>query len=399
MDGDSWERVTSYWSPRIYHHSMMYDPERSIMVASYGLLDYYSTNPSPDVWELRDGEWTRAPTRAEFLPRDNHATVWVDHLGKGMLFGGRESFRRRSDVWFYDAGRWTADEPAPPAYMGSSMVYDPVRRHFLHFGGEITSTIIERTVLQGTTWIYDGKWRRANNAVNPPGRILGQMVFDETRSDVVLFGGKRPEGFWGDVYDTWIWNGSNWRVAGQTRPSPTLAGPIWFDRVHGKVAMVSEKSTNPNVKVLWFWDGTRWHESQFTVPSDVIQAVYADDRRQAILRGYSENRTWIWDGNTFTFVYDDETFIRSYAGFVFDSSARRAFCYGGTEEFYSISTAASWDGISWTGLGAQLPGSRGFQSMAYDKHTRQSIMFGGYSYGYGPDYEYFDDTWSLRWVE
>jgi len=85
---------------------------------------------------------------------------------------------------------------------------------------------------------------------------------------------------------------------------------------------------------------------------------------------------------------------------VFDERAAAVFSFGGFNYLGSQNWAFSWDGSAWTDLGNQPLGHRSGLSMAYDPILGQSILFAGAAHSYGGiDSEYYDDTWSLIWVE
>jgi hypothetical protein len=85
------------------------------------------------------------------------------------------------------------------------MVYDPVRRVTMLYGGSETQT--DRPL--DDTWLWNGSaWRQAN-AAGPSPRAEPGMAFDALRGVAVMFGG------WGrtparSLGDTWEWNGARW---------------------------------------------------------------------------------------------------------------------------------------------------------------------------------------------
>lgn len=75
------------------------------------------------------------------------------------------------------------------------MAYDAAHGQIVLFGGYGNLS---------DTWIWDGSnWIQANPAQKPSARWAPAMAYDESHAQIVLFGGYAYSGDWQS--DTWIW--------------------------------------------------------------------------------------------------------------------------------------------------------------------------------------------------
>ena len=113
----------------------------------------------------------------------------------------------------------------------------------------------------GDTWVWNGSsWRVQNPLISPPGRAYAQMTFDAAHGVVVLFGGSPSN----PMDDTWTWDGAAWAQRCPPAEPPRLSstGPMpamAYDADAGVVVVfggVSASSLTSNA--TWTWDGTTW---------------------------------------------------------------------------------------------------------------------------------------------
>ena len=148
------------------------------------------------------------------------------------------------------------------------MVYDPVRRQIVLFGGLAASGPRENPwVVLGDTWIWNGSsWRKISDG-GPEARYAHAMAFDRARGVVVLYGGATmtAAGETRHLEDMWQWDGDRWteiRLSGSPpgkRYSPGMA----FDSARGRMVLyggLEVKTRNEVVTFddVWEWDGVRW---------------------------------------------------------------------------------------------------------------------------------------------
>jgi len=200
-----------------------------------------------------DGVWTevKATTLAPSA-RTGASMVWNPIDETALLFGG-ESWEYMNDLWEYDpsTGVWRELQPegrVPPARAYHMMAVDPVAGKLVLFGGRSG----DRSYQDGTwtapsycddTWTYDlvaGWWSKHTfDGDSPLEREDGAMVYDSSAGKVVLFGGYRAYGGFGeDMDDTWVYDCSedSWREMPPNgeRPSARDGHAMAFDPTTGR---------------------------------------------------------------------------------------------------------------------------------------------------------------------
>jgi len=114
-----------------------------------------------------------------------------------VLFGGASLL----DTWEWDGTDWARVDLVanPPPRTDQAMVFDPLRRCVVSFGGA------QGAGLSAATWEWNGAdWTQPTPPAAAPARAGHAMVFDGNRGEVLLFGGAADSAF----ADTWSWNGT-----------------------------------------------------------------------------------------------------------------------------------------------------------------------------------------------
>jgi hypothetical protein len=405
-DGQLWTRITPTSSaPQRSGHTLVYEPTYAVLLAFGGGFNYFSADN--ETWVFADNRWLEREPPTSPPSRRWQAAAFDGRLGRIAIFGGDARSRRYSDLWWWEGHDWVPYEKAPPAYSGGATAFDPIRNELILHGGMISFDESVMPILQKDTWRFvDGQWEDLHLEIEPAGRYYASITWDDANGEIVLFGGQgrghTQSVQWTTLRDTWTWNGRAWRQHSLSRSVPPAAGPIWFDSNLQKVVMASWRSNNPNSRAMWLWDGERWTETSIVLPvgTEYTDTIFFDQiRKVTVVREGTYNRTWLWDGSTWELVYSDGTPPRYRPVGIYDLLTGAMLLYGGTNEVGSLASATWWDGTSWHELGSQLPGDRIGASGAYDPQQGRGIVFGGYSYSYGGiRWEFFDDTWSVRWV-
>jgi Galactose oxidase, central domain len=221
--GDTWMFTGGAWSPfcsasdagpcgcgpcpRAYH-SAAYDAARQ-QVVLFGGRD--PTGTLGDTWALApEAAWSQrctSPCEAGAggccgapSARSEHAMAYDVARQVVVLFGGKENDGTLlGDTWEWDGASWQARSSthAPSARSGHVMAAWPGGSGVLLFGGnDATGPAASQT------WVWDGvDWTPIVVAgPSPSPRAFSAMTTDQSRSEVVLFGG----GSAGDLGDTWI---------------------------------------------------------------------------------------------------------------------------------------------------------------------------------------------------
>ncbi|MCG3132687.1 MAG: hypothetical protein FLDDKLPJ_03553 [Phycisphaerae bacterium] len=365
-------------------------------------------------------EWNRHPIPT---PRYKHATVWDEHRGELLLFGGSDWGHRNGETWAWNGARWTlhgdAGPPSvehslaydsargvvvmftwfetwewdgddwslksssgPPARTEQAMAYDARRGVTVLFGGRNSSRYYE------DTWEWDGAQWIQRAASGPARRSQTAMVYDEARGVTVLFGGYDQDGPDWFNSDTWEWDGSDWSLRSTEGPSPRHSHAMAYDRDRRKVVLYGGHVGDSPRFETWEWDGNEWALRGTTgPPSDFDSAMAYDPVRGATLcfggllnsdRGPTAE-FWSWDGEMWSLVADNAAPLpRSGAALAYDSHREISVLFGGREGFYGDETHSTWE---WNGSvwrkGSDDDPWRFDHATAYDASRHVVVMFGG----------------------
>jgi Thrombospondin type 3 repeat len=108
-----------------------------------------------------------------------------------VLFGGRRGTPDARRTWVFDGTTWriVPTPHSPPARVAPMMGYDPIRRVTVLFGG-VGIDVAGGPVYLGDAWEFDGRdWQPVDAHGDPPPGWGGQLVFDPVRREGLGFGG------------------------------------------------------------------------------------------------------------------------------------------------------------------------------------------------------------------
>lgn len=273
---------------------------------------------------------------------------------------------------------WYTPYATPKARALHTAVYDVGNAQIVLFGGNANAGV------QGDTWVWSATagWRNAHPAQAPSARREHAMAYDAARGEVMLFGG------WDGVHlnDTWLWNGSNWRLAAPAN-SPSVRMPeLAYDPINGTVLMFGgENNAGVQFNETWSWDGATWTQLQpVTVPPVRFDHAMETDwsRSTVVLYGgwNSTNGflgdTWIWNGSNW---------LQGPTGPGARSEHKMAYAGGNVVLFGGDSLAGrrndtwQWDGTTWTLLSpVPSPSPREEHVLVGDLATGSAVLFGGW---------------------
>ncbi|MES2506995.1 MAG: kelch repeat-containing protein [Verrucomicrobiota bacterium] len=184
----------------------------------------YAQSPAPMVWRQR----TDVGSPGQYL---GAAMAFDAQQGVTVMFGGEKSVLGSpalvsNDLWQYDGNTWqqvTVSGPLPVPRSGHALVYDPVDRRVLLFGGDAGGGMFLNDL-----WAFAfsgpaaGAWVHLTDLPSE-GRWGMAMGFDGGRSVFVVVGGIKqgtevqfPAG--GSTYggvkpatrETWLWDRNTW---------------------------------------------------------------------------------------------------------------------------------------------------------------------------------------------
>jgi hypothetical protein len=196
--------------------AMAYDSRRGVCVMFGGGTNIFQHQlPFNDTWEWDGITWTMRQANDPLLPDRPpplHGQLMAFDSSRGRTVLIATSWRENGDyipctyTWEWDGTNWTTFYTAPPPRSGGVLVYDPVRRVTVLFGGNGWFD-----PLLNDTWTWDGERWALVSTSGPPPREEHAMAFDVRRQVMVMVGGR-----WGDATenynDTWEWNGTSWSL-------------------------------------------------------------------------------------------------------------------------------------------------------------------------------------------
>jgi outer membrane protein assembly factor BamB len=249
FDNDTWTWNGSTWTQQ---HSVAFPPGRvgavlaydsqlreMVLFGGYGSPCNFPTGQCTllsDTWVWNGTTWakltppTAPPARAfASLTYDTATGTLVLFGGYGAPCGsGAGGCSALGDTWTFNGSTWIQQQPAasPPARYSANLVYDPLVRSAVLFGGCCAAG--QQPL--GDTWLWNGStWARQKLAAAPPARYLAGMDYDAATRSVILFGGCcDPAGNY--LTGTWSWNGKTWSLLPLTlAPPPRAYANVAYD--------------------------------------------------------------------------------------------------------------------------------------------------------------------------
>lgn len=260
-----------------------------------------------------------------------------------------------SPMWVPAArAEWTQIAPTvtPEARDGAVVVYDPVRKAMVVFGGNATD-------ISDETWLLHGDvWTKRSPAHSPPARSNAYAYWDGKREKVVMFGGNAPGQI--DRSVIWTWDGNDWSsFTPAANPNARRDAAVAYDSTRDRVVLfggVVDGSPDTTLADTWEFDGSTWTETTPTAsPGDRGAALMGyDPSRQIIVlvNGYSEaasalrRDTWIYADGTWTEATSAGAPQGSSFEMIWHPTLQKLMIVGRKE----TGTLASWtfDGSMWS---------------------------------------------------
>ncbi len=196
--------------------------------------------------------------------------AWDAASGQIILFGGENYSLHNAQygpadigTWAYKGGTWTnitSQSPTIPVPREwGQMAYDPSSGDVVLFGGNYNGHVL------GDTWVFKaGIWTNITGSltVSPPAREAAMMVTDSSENQVVLFGGGNGTAFFGD---TWVFKNATWTKIGPLAqaPCPRMYPQVSDDPAVGGVMLFSGYSLNGGA-INFYPDTWSFHADTWT---------------------------------------------------------------------------------------------------------------------------------------
>lgn len=264
--------------------SLVFDQKRqqTVLVADGGTWQWDGTN------------WREAQSQSAPPARNTTHLVYDSTTECVLLFGGVGiDGTPLNDVWLWNGTLWIEQHPAtfPSPVGGASMACDASRQQVILFGGLMGFDGVNGSNRVGTfsdqTWIWDGTtWTEQTISNPPPARMGGQMIYDQARQQVLLFGGNGPSGY---LNDMWLWHGDGWEklAPGALPPMQTRTYATFHAQLQQVLLLTdvpAETFQAQHTYQSWLWDGTSWSQSTASkVLPGSIEGLAYDGMHQTVV--------------------------------------------------------------------------------------------------------------------
>ncbi|MBI5184222.1 MAG: hypothetical protein HZA01_00630, partial [Nitrospinae bacterium] len=155
------------------------------------------------------------------------------------------------------------------------------------------------------TWEWNGiQWHKINiSGTRPPaGYAENAMAYDAMRSEVILYGGWRPDDTNHD--QTWIYtvtgagaDDRTWVMRKSGTPSQRAGATMTYDSLRGNTYLFGGNHWQSFYNDVWMWNGTTWISKGSTASPRWSRMVYDSDRDRIILFGGGERWWFDWTEN------------------------------------------------------------------------------------------------------
>jgi N-acetylneuraminic acid mutarotase len=286
------------------------------------------------------------------VPGEAGVLLWdgFDHGGGSELL----------DLWAYQPGAgWTKRSEGLTAPGADVFVYVP------------TAGRVVILSVSGETWSYDlmsGNWEN-RKAVGAPSVVGARAAYDSKADRLIVFGGLP-----GDY------------SAGNFRPASAPIDQTWaYDYKSNRWTQMHPKVSPP---------ARNFHALAYDEASDRVILFGGTGDLEAVLKD-----TWAYDYNRDTWTQMSPPASpsgRSFSQMVYDVARDRMVIFGGTDDGRGSGYARmrdtwtyDYDRDRWTELKILGPSARAYHMLAYDRESKQIVLFGG---GGGPN-AYDNQVW------
>jgi len=201
-----------------------------------------------DTWlfDVKTDTWMKLEPSNNPTPRSNVGMAYDAENRRVILFGGSSNSEYpTSDTWAYDfeSNTWTEMHPAasPRPQYGVGMVFDSLNERILLLEGHWVARDESGRVrdgYEGGLYAYDyavDAWTRIECST-PPGRYWYSTAYDSDLGRMIVFGGIRWIGGYGNMYDeTWVYDsGTNtWSMSDSKGPEKRYISAVAYDQGNG----------------------------------------------------------------------------------------------------------------------------------------------------------------------
>ncbi len=284
---------------------------------------------------------------------------------------------------------WTEETfENPSARYDHATAYDSARGVTVLFGG------LSETIELYDTWEWDGAQWRYVFAEGPRPLRGHAMAFDSRRGVTVLFGGRYRNNTTAGI---WEWDGQFWANRGRVGPVKRWGHAMVFDERRGVTVLFGGTDWIDGELVAysdtWEWDGTNWTQVSDTGPPGLARHAMAYDSERGVTVLYAGEKlngrywqktrdTWEWDGSNWTLRATDGPLNEAGHAMTYHAAGHAVIMRGA-----EWPSTWAWNGERWRLLTTSGPSRRFDFSMCYDSQRQRTVLFGGW--------DIFDETWEF----
>ena len=282
------------------------------------------------------------------------------------------------------------------------MAYDESRHNVVLFGGVAGETLFN------DTWTWNGMaWAQHQGlTASPTPRQGADMAYDGVSRQVILFGGLGSNG---RLSDTWAWDGTAWQPLSPAHsPLKREAPSMTFDPALNALILYggvdSTGATPRPLNETWSWQGGDWKPLAPTPnPSAGARARVAFLSGANVIErfgdcGGNDRNLYTFDGHGWATKQPSGSWPPAVClpGLAGDSARHHLVLFGGNNPDAGQAASETWiyDGTEWKmATPAQTPPARYQASLVYDADHHVVVLFGGQGLGQGQTGP-LNDTWT-----
>ena len=244
-----------------------------------------------DTWEFSGTAWSGvfSSARPATPPSNVVITTTVYSMAydvtraRTVLLSGANG----TTTWEYNGATqaWTQVFPTTsPSFNSARLAWDPASGRVIAVNRGSSS--LETWSWNGTTWTLLSS--------TGPALVGFALATDTARNKVMLFGGATSNTFASETNDLWEWTGFGWsaRVVSGTLPPRQRNAVMVYDASRSKLVLLGGKASGGNDGLTWEFDGTRW--SWINGPAafgDMPGLAYDETRQATVLFSLNRNTT------------------------------------------------------------------------------------------------------------
>lgn len=273
--------------------------------------------------------------------------------------------RRNLSVW--DGTSWQTSIAGPMPLTTAHLAWDGVRGRAVTFG-HVSNLPEPREHAE-----FDGfAWHRMPLPATAPPTFQGACYeFDAARGETVVFGGLLPNGQRSGA--TYAWNGTSWRLAASTGPSPRAGARVTYDEARQVLVLVGGSTAGVLLQDHWEWNGSVWTQIVATTPLAAGPMLLGyDPLRQRTVAHDQAGSTWEFDGTAWVLVATNGPLLYTGAplatNLVWEPSQQGLIAVMSNNGQVAV---MSWDGVAWS------PRTYAIGLYAHDAIRRATYVHGG----------------------